>query len=177
MIYLCPPVQPSFTCAILPPEHPCLRLPERGSNYTLPQILPVDTIIEENDVHNSLTVITSLRGSFPDACLDLIERYLCILVASPCDPNSHGLPMQLCEQDCAAYKVLEEEGACDSTIELIRDFAGSLGNTDLLKGISVFEMFDCANVTTYYFFESKAYAETCTGLLSKHSRGEQILLP
>jgi hypothetical protein len=80
--------------------------------------------------------------------------------------------MQLCEQDCAAYKVLEEEGACDSTIELIRDFAGSLGNTDLLKGISVFEMFDCANVTTYYFFESNAYAETCTGLLSKYSRDD-----
>ena len=80
--------------------------------------------------------------------------------------------MQFCEQDCMAYKMLKEEGACDSLIEFIRDFVRNVGNTDLIRVIDIFEKFDCSNVTSYYFFESENYAETCTGLLSNQTRGK-----
>ena len=133
-------------------NHPCLLLPDRGSNYTLPQTLPINTVIEEFDVLSSFGVLSSLRGSYPDGCLDVSQHTLCILVAPPCDPNSYGLPMQFCEQDCVAYTKLKEEEACDGLIEFIRDFAESLGNTDLIQGIDIFDKFDCSNVTSYYFF-------------------------
>ena len=112
-----------------------------------------------------------MRGSFPDACLDVVERYICTLVAPPCNPNSNGLPMQFCEQDCVAYTKLKEEGACDSTVEFVLGFAENVRDSDLIQSISTFEKFDCNNVSTYYFFEPDDYAETCTGLLSKQSRG------
>ena len=135
---------------------------------TLPSILPVDTIIGENDIH---TIFSVLRGSYPDSCLDVLERYLCILAAPPCDPKSNGLPMLFCEQDCVAYKILKEEGTCKSTIEFFREIAGTVGNKYLTRGIDILEKFDCNNVSTFYFFESDDYAETCTGLLSKQSKG------
>ena len=87
---------------------------------------------------------------------------------------SIGLPMQFCERDCVAYQMLNEESACDSMVEFVRDLAESVGNFHVIQGIKIFEMFDCKNVATYYFFESDNYAETCTGLLSKQSRGEYI---
>ena len=165
-------VQPSLRCTLLHPHHPCLLLPDRGSNFSLPQILPVDTVITEFDVSGTFSVISSLRGSFPDGCLDVVQRTLCILAAPPCDPMSVGLPMQFCERDCVAYKMLNEKSACDGLVEFVSDFAESLENIHVIQGIKIFEMFDCNNVTTYHFFESDNYAETCTGLLSKQSRGE-----
>ena len=80
--------------------------------------------------------------------------------------------MEFCELDCVAYKILKEESACDKLVEFVSDFAESVANFDVIRGIEIFEMFDCNNVTTYQFFESDNYAETCTGLLSKQSRGE-----
>ena len=82
--------------------------------------------------------------------------------------------MEFCEQDCVAYKMLNEESACDGLVEFVRDFAESVGNFHVIQGIEIFEMFDCNSVTTYYFFESDNYAEACTGLLSKQSRGELL---
>ena len=164
--------RPLLECTLLYPGHPCQDLPDRGSNFTLPQILPVDSVIEEFDVLTSFSVFNSLRGSFPDGCLDVLEHYLCTLYSPSCDSMSNGLPMPFCEQDCVAYKMLKEEGACDSTIELIREFAGTVGNRDLEQGIVIFENFDCSNVSTFHFFESDNYAETCTGLLSKQTRGK-----
>ena len=70
-----------------------------------------------------------------------------------------------------AYKALKEENACRETLLLIRNIAGGVNNHDLNEGISILDNFDCNNVSTYYFFESDDYAETCTGLLSKQSRG------
>jgi hypothetical protein len=77
--------------------------------------------------------------------------------------------MLFCEQDCVAYTMLKEERTCKSTIELLREIAGTVGNKDLTRGIDILETFDCNNVSTFYFFESDDYAETCTGLLSKQS--------
>ena len=79
--------------------------------------------------------------------------------------------MQFCERDCVAYNRLIEERACDALIQFVTDFAVGVGNFHLIQGIEIFEMFDCNNVTTYHFFESDNYAESCTGLLSKQSRG------
>ena len=167
------PEQPHFNCTKLHSEHPCLILSDRGSAFTLPQTLPVETTIEEYDVIISFRLLTSLRNSsHPDACLDFLERYLCILVAPPCDPESNGLPMQFCEEDCVAYKKLEEEDTCSSTIDLIHSIAGNVQNHDLNEGLKILKSFDCSNVSTYYFFESDGYAETCTGLLSTQSRGK-----
>ena len=153
-------------------EHPCLLLPDRGSNYTLPRTLQINSVIEEPDVRISIGVLSSLRGSYPDGCLDAVKHTLCIIVAPPCDPNSNGLPMQYCEQDCVGYKMLKEEGACDSLVEFILDYAKSVGSFDLIRGVDFFDKFDCSNVTSYYVFESESYAETCTGLLSKQTRGK-----
>ena len=97
-------------------------------------------------------MFASLRGEYPDDCLHFLERYLCILVAPPCDPNSNGLPMLFCEQDCVAYTMLKEEETCKSTIELLREIAGTVGNKDLTRGIDILETFDCNNVSTFYFF-------------------------
>ena len=83
--------------------------------------------------------------------------------------------MQFCEQDCAIYTMLREEGACDSTLDLIRDFAAGVGNYHLTEGINIFEKFDCYNVSTYQFFESDDYAVTCTGLLSTQTKGKEII--
>ena len=159
-------------CTQLYSNHPCLRISDRGSNFSLPQILPVGTVIEEFDVLTSFSVLTPLRGSFPDACLDVLERYLCVAYSPPCDPMSNGLPMQFCEKDCAVYTMLKEAGDCDSTLALVREFAETVGNRDLNRGIEIFENLDCSNVSTYQFFESDNYAETCTGLLSKQTLGK-----
>jgi hypothetical protein len=66
-----------------------------------------------------------------------------------------------------AYAMLKKEGACKDTIKIIRDFALTAKNFDLIQAISVLENFDCKNVATYHFVESNNYAETCTGLLSE----------
>ena len=118
-------------------------------------------------------MLKSLRDSgHPDGCVDFVERYLCILVAPPCDPESNGLPMQFCEQDCVAYKKLKEEDTCSTSLNFIHTIAGNVQNHDLNEGLRIMENFDCNNVSTFFFFESDDYAETCTGLLSKESRGK-----
>ena len=80
--------------------------------------------------------------------------------------------MQFCEHDCVAYTKLKEEGTCNETLEVVRDFASGIRNVHVTEGIKIFENFDCYNVSTYHFFESDDYAETCTGLLSTQSRGK-----
>ena len=134
-------VQPPLRCTLLPPQHPCLLLPDRGSNFSLPQILPFNTVITEFDVHSSFSIISSLRGSYPDGCLDVVQNALCNLAAPPCDLMSIGLPMEFCERDCVAYKMLKEEGTCDKLVEFVSDFAESVANFDVIRGIEIFEMF------------------------------------
>ena len=79
--------------------------------------------------------------------------------------------MQFCEQDCVAYTMLKKEGTCKDTKKIIHDFAVTAENIGLIHAIYVLENFDCKNVSSYHFFESNDYAETCTGLLSKRSKG------
>ena len=162
-------IKPLFRCNPLSPEHPCWALSDRDFNFTLPPALPFDTACDDIAVQLSLSIIASMRGSLPDACLDVVERYICIATAPPCDPNSNGLPMLFCEQDCVLYTMLKEEGACDSTLEFIRGFTGN--SKDLMYSVITLEKFDCNNITTYLFLESDGYAETCTSLLPEKSRG------
>ena len=82
--------------------------------------------------------------------------------------------MQFCEQDCAVYTMLKEEGVCTSTLDLIREFAAGVGNYHLTTSINIFEKFDCYNASTYQFSESDDYAETCTGLISTQSKSKYI---
>ena len=123
-IFFFSPAQPHFNCTKLHSGHPCLLLSDRGSDFTLPQTLPVDAVIEEDDVFTTFKLLSSLRGLHPDSCLDFFERYLCILVAPPCDSRSNGLPMLFCEQDCVAYKTVKEENTCKNALHLIRNIAG-----------------------------------------------------
>ena len=67
--------------------------------------------------------------------------------------------------------MLNKEGACNSTMDLIRDGAVRTEHNDLIQAVSILEKFDCNNTATYLFFESDGYAETCTALISKESRG------
>ena len=76
--------------------------------------------------------------------------------------------------------MLNIEGVCNSTIDLIRDAAVSTEHNDVIQAVSILERFDCNNVSTYRFFESDGYAETCTALISNRSRGtptDNLLLP
>ena len=159
-----------FRCTPLPPEHPCLSLPDRGSNFTLPQLVQFDRAIDVSDIYDTFQIYTSLRGSasYPDDCLDGAKHFLCILVAPPCDPMSNGLPMQFCEQDCVTFTRQKEERTCDGLIELSRHFAGSDESHNINLAINIFEMFDCK---TYHPFEFNNYAESCSGLLSKQYKG------
>ena len=83
--------------------------------------------------------------------------------------------MQFCEQDCAVYNMLKEEGVCNSTLELLHNYAEGVGNQHLAESIKIFEQFDCYNVSSYQFFESNGYAETCAGLLSTQTKGKEII--
>ena len=157
-----------FRCNLLSSEHHCQDLSHRVSNFTLPQFLSIETDIYNIDVQNTFNITASLRDLFPDACLDVVEHYICTFVAPPCDPESGGLPMQFCEQDCVTYAILKKEGACKDTIKIIHDFAITAKNFGLIQAINVLENFDCKNVATYHSNDS---AETCTGLLSKRSKG------
>ena len=67
--------------------------------------------------------------------------------------------------------MLNKEGACNSTIDIIRVAAVSTEHNDLIQAVSILERFDCNNASTYHFIESDGYAETCTALVSKDSRG------
>ena len=155
-----------FRCTPLPLGHPCLSLPERGSNFTLPQIVQFDRAINVSKAFHIYS--TSLRGSYPDVCLDIAERILCFLVAPPCDPTSNGLPMRLCEQDCVEFTMLLEERTCDGLIELIRDYAETVGSRNTSHIITNF------NCKIYHAFELNNYAKTCSGLLSKQYKGNVV---
>ena len=160
-----------FRCTPLPLGHPCLSLPDRASNFTLPQLVQFDTVINISNIKDSYKVYTSLRGSYPDDCLNGAIHFFCIIIAPPCDPTSNGLPMQFCEQDCVTFTMLKEERTCDGLIELSRNFAGSVGSYNIDLILTLLEKFDCK---TYYPFEFNNSAETCSGLLSRQNKGNDV---
>ena len=165
-------MQNSLRCTALSQKHPCQRLQNRGSNFTLPQFLPSEAPVIENNVLNGLAIFASLRGGpYPDARVDVFQHFLCMVVAPPCDPKSNGLPLLFCKRDCEVYTMLKVEGACDDLLQLARDFVLDSEQDQLIQFVSIVENFDCYNATTYQFFESENYAETCTGLISNKGRG------
>jgi hypothetical protein len=114
-----------------------------------------------------------MRGTLPDPCLDFIEHYLCILGAPPCDPE-FGAPLLICNIDCEAYSRLHGKNTCDNTIEFIHQFAENTRNDNFFHVIELFDKFDCKNVSTYYFSEASSYSDTCTGILSEKSKGQNV---
>ena len=112
-----------------------------------------------------------MRATLPDPCLDIVEHFLCFLGAPPCDPDSDGQPLLVCDSDCEAFNLLKGKNTCDSTQQLIRGFADNTRNEDFILVIELFERFDCSNVSTYYFSEPESYSDKCTGLLSDESKG------
>lgn len=99
---------------------------------------------------------------------------MCILGVPPCNPESDGLPLLICDDDCLAFRILKEDGTCNSTMKYVQDFAESTKNKDLNVIIELFNAFDCENVSTYYFNEYDSYDDDdgCTGLLSLDSKGK-----
>ena len=145
----------------------------RGSSYSLPQSPSVNADIGDFVIRLGFGIVESMRGTLPDSCLDFIEHYLCILGTPPCDPES-GDPLLVCDTDCEAYTTLRGQDTCDSTLEFIHEFAENTRNEDFFHVIGLFEKFDCNNVSTYYFYEACSYSDTCTGLLSDESKGQNL---
>ena len=160
-----------FRCIPLPPEHPCLSVPDRGSNFTLPQLLTFDRAINISNIYDTFQIYASLKGSYPDVCLDVAKHFFCILIAPPCDPTSNGLPMHFCEQDCVALTRLKEGRTCKDLLNLFRRISGSVGNPNVNLTVTAFVEFDCKS---YYPFKFNNYAETCTRLLSQHYKGIDV---
>jgi hypothetical protein len=162
-----------LSCTRLVSDHPCLHLQARGSNYSLPQSPSVDADIDDFVIRLGFSIVESMRGTLPDPCLDFIEHYLCILGAPPCDPE-FGAPLLICNIDCEAYSRLHGKNTCDNTIEFIHEFAENTRNDNFFHVIELFDKFDCKNVSTYYFSEASSYSDTCTGILSEKSKGQNV---
>ena len=158
-------------CTPLPHEHPCRFLQNRSSNFTLPQLHPIDAVFSDASVQTGSELLETMRGEYPDECIDVLKHGLCFLVAPPCDPMSNGLPMLFCEQHCVVYTMLKEEGVCNSTIDIIHEFALHVESNDLVQAVSLLKNFSCNDVGTYQFFKSDNYAHTCTALISQDLRG------
>ena len=159
---------PFHRCTLLAGDHPCFNLQRRGTNSSLPQFRSIQANI---NIQIGISIVESTRDTLPDPCLDFVEYFFCILGAPPCDPDSGGLPMLVCDSDCEAFTILHRDGTCDSTIEFFHNFADNTGNDDLNVLIEHFDNFECKNVSTYYFSEPEFYSDQCTGLLSDESKG------
>ena len=131
-------------------------------------------VLGEIEARVVFSIVLSKRGSFPDICLDFFERFFCLLGTPPCDPDCDGLPMLICEQDCATVNVLKADGRCNDTILYTRNIAETTQNGDFIKVLEILERFinDCNDSSTYSFFESDYYADTCTRVFLDRPTGE-----
>ena len=153
--------------------NPCRNLPQRGTTYTLP-LSPAAGADIDDEV--SRIAFTFVSGEAPDPCLDVILYFLCLVGTPPCDPESGGWPLPICDSDCQAVKKLLSDDTCDSTIDFVKGLAHNTSNEELIHAIELFENFDCNNVSTYEFHQLNSFAESCTGLLSEKSKGLFLLL-
>ena len=146
-------------------------MPQRGTTYTLPQSSTILADVDDEVSRIAFTLVASMRGEFPDPCLDVVLYFLCLVGTPPCDPESGGWPLPICDSDCQAVKKLLSDDTCDSVIDFANELAHNTLNEDFICVIERFENFDCNNVSTYDFHQLDCYAETCTGLLSEKSKG------
>jgi hypothetical protein len=160
-------------CTLVIPNNPCRNLSKRGTLYTLPLSPAVGADIDDEVTRIGFSIAESMRGRAPDACLDFVEYFICLLGTPPCDPESGGWPLLICDSDCLAFNKLRSQDTCDTTIDFVYNLAKTTLNQDFLRALELFKMFDCNNVSTYDFYKLDCYAE-CTGLLSEESKDEVL---
>ena len=160
------------SCFLLSPKHPCHNITGRNTFYTISQPLPNDININEQILNIVFAIADAMSTSEPPECVELIQHYICLLSAPPCDPKSQ-LPELLCPKNCQAYNKLKEAGTCDRTIQSAHNFAVGTKNSVLFASLELYEALDCYNASTYYFFEDEMYAEKdmCTNIISEESQG------
>lgn len=136
-------------------------------------MLPVDIHVDEFVLRIAFAITSTMPTTDPEECLDLVQHYMCLLGAPPCDPVSHK-PLLICDRNCEAYNKLVADGGCDDTADVVRDLAVTSTNRDITIALGLYEEFDCENISTYYYFETDTYADTCTNVLSRESEGQYV---
>ena len=136
-------------------------------------MLPVDVHISVHILQLAFAISRATQLTGPEECPEIVEHYMCLLGAPPCDPISHQ-PLLICDRNCEAYNRLTLDRACNNTVDAVREFAISSNTEDILKLLQISETFDCGNASSYYFFEvdTQKNTNTCTNVLSMESEGE-----
>ncbi len=139
------------------------------------QILAGATV-SYNTVEFAFLFLDQIRPTPDPDCVAALRHIMCIAARPPCNETVQNL-LPICSDSCMAYTRIFEEEACTPIVEYARTLQATSGIQLLDFFVELFIQVDCANSSTYYFYEEiepllGSGSDGCTDLFSSEDKSK-----